>query len=155
MLSEIATYFGKLSTNDFARRYGAPLVSQLAKLLMNCAIGRLELPSSNDDQICRPHHLDRRQLGHTARFQLRVGSPYLPGYTFASGKRFPEPADRAGATDAAASSRSASWRWTTSSRNRQSLRTTSRTRNYCAVSATGSRATDHRSTWWRDCGGSE
>ena len=54
---------------------------------------------------------------------------------------------KAGATVAAASSRSVSWRLTMSSRNAPAARTTSRTCSCSAPTATASRATGRRSTW--------
>ena len=57
-----------------------------------------------------------------------------------------------GATGAAASSRSASLRWTTSSPVEAAASTTSRTCSCCAPTATGSRETDRKNTCWPGCG---
>ena len=55
---------------------------------------------------------------------------------------------RAGAEAAVAISRTSCSRSITSSHNEPVARTTLRTCNCCALTATGSRATGRRSTWW-------
>ena len=59
---------------------------------------------------------------------------------------------RVGATDAAASSRSASWRWITSSLAAVAAKTTSKTCSYCTPTAIGLRVIGRRNTWWPRCG---
>ena len=56
------------------------------------------------------------------------------------------------ATDAAASSRSASWRWITSSLAAVAAKTTSKTCSYCTPTAIGLRVIGRRNTWWPRCG---